>query len=87
MQWVGVKSPSTVGPEEVAAAAMVAEVGWDIKSIFVVVVVGPQALLQLRRFIKYRATLCMVRGGGFELLPLCSIAIYSFQHTRVHMEK
>jgi hypothetical protein len=38
---------------------MVAEVGWegDRKSIFVVVV-GPQALLQPRRFIKYRAALC-----------------------------
>jgi hypothetical protein len=83
----GVKSASAVGPEEVAE--MVAEVGWegDIKSIFVVMV-GPQALLQPRRFIKYRATQFEGWGvEGKELLPLCSIAIYSLLHTRTGFEK
>jgi hypothetical protein len=65
----GVKSSGIVGPDEVAE--MVAEVGWegDRKSIFVVVVVvvvvGPQALLQPRRFIKYRAALCKEWGWRY----------------------
>lgn len=82
----GVKSCSAVGPEEVAE--MVAEVGreGDIKSIFVVMV-GPQALLQPRRFIKYRATQFEGWRGGKELLLLCSIAIYSLLHTRTGFEK
>jgi hypothetical protein len=78
----GVKSASAVGPEEVAE--MGAEVGWeeDIKSIFVVMV-GSQALLQLRRFIKYRATQFEGRRGERkELLLLCSIAIYIVSYTR-----
>lgn len=68
-----VKSASAVGPEEVAG--MVAEVGWegDIKSIFVVMV-GSQALLQPRRFIKYRAT--QFQGGeGRERSYYCYAAL------------
>lgn len=82
----GVKTSDIVGPDEVAE--MLAEVGWEggRKSIFVVEVVGPQALLQPRRFIKYRAGLCEVEEG-MELLPLCSIAIYSLLHTRTDFEE
>jgi hypothetical protein len=60
--------------------------GRDRKSIFVVVV-GPQAQLQPRRFIKYRAALCGEWERGMELLPLCSIAIYSLLHTRTGFEE
>lgn len=64
---VGVKSSSIVGPEEVAAAVVALLRGeGGVKSIFVVavVVVGPLALLQPCRFIKYRATLWEGCGDG-----------------------
>jgi len=58
-----VMGPSIVGSDEVA------EVGGDTKSIFVVVV-GPQALLQPRCFIKYRATLCEGWGRAWSYAAL-----------------